>query len=151
MDKIKVLFVCVTNSARSQMAEAYMNHLDGDSFEAESAGFEPGIINPVVVKVMKETGIDISGNKTKSVFGLYKQGRIYDFVITVCDAENAERCPLFPGIVKRLNWSFEDPASFKGTPEEILSRTKQVRDKIKLDVENFIKTVKTTGILLKDV
>jgi arsenate reductase len=138
MGKLKVLFLCVNNSARSQMAEAFLNHLAGDMFEAESAGFEPGILNPFVVIAMKELGIDISNNQTKSVFGLYKQGRIFHFVIAVCDASIAEHCPIFPGVTKRLNWSFEDPALFTGTHEEILERIRLVRDKIKFEVENFI-------------
>lgn len=138
MGKLKVLFVCVNNSARSQMAEAFLNNLASDKFEAESAGFEPTILNPIVVIAMKELGIDISNNQTKSVFGLYKQGRIFHFVIAVCDAASAERCPIFPGVTKRLNWSFEDPALFTGTHEEILDRIRLVRDKIKFEVENFI-------------
>ena len=139
MGKLKVLFLCVNNSARSQMAEAFLNHLAGDKFEAESAGFEPGILNPIVVIAMKELDIDISNNQTKSVFGLYKQGRIFNFVIAVCDAASAERCPIFPGVTKRLNWSFEDPSLFTGTHEEILARIRLVRDKIKFEVESFIK------------
>jgi arsenate reductase (thioredoxin) len=138
MGKIKVLFVCVNNSARSQMAETFLNHLAGDRFRAESAGFEPTEINPIVVEVMKEIGFDISNNQTKSVFGLFKQGRLFDYVIAVCDAAKAERCPIFPNVTKRLNWSFEDPASFTGTHEDILERTRLVRDKIKLELENFI-------------
>jgi len=139
MDKIKVLFVCVHNSARSQMAEAFLNKIAGEEFLAESAGFEPGKLNPVVVEVMKEIGIAISNNQTKSVFDFFKQGRLYNFVIAVCDGANAERCPIFPGITKRLGWSFEDPASFEGTPEEKLTRTREVRDKIKFEVEDFVK------------
>jgi arsenate reductase (thioredoxin) len=138
MGKIKVLFVCVNNSARSQMAETFLNHLAGDRFRAESAGFEPTEINPIVVEVMKEIGFDISNNQTKSVFGLFKQGRLFDYVIAVCDAAKAERCPIFPNVTKRLNWSFEDPASFTGTHEDILERTRLVRDKIKFELENFI-------------
>jgi arsenate reductase len=138
MEKIKVLFVCVHNSARSQMAEAFLNQLAGDKFKAESAGLEPGTLNPLVVEVMKEIGIDISTNQTKSAFDLFKNGRMFQYVITVCDAASAERCPLFPGVTKRLGWSFEDPASFTGTHEEKLARTRIVRDKIKLTVENFI-------------
>ena len=92
-----------------------------------------------MVEVMKEIGFDISKNQTKSVFDLFKQGRIFDYVIAVCDAANGERCPIFPGVNKRLNWSFEDPASFNGTHEEILSRTRLVRDKIKFEIETFIK------------
>ena len=140
MEKIKVLFVCVHNSARSQMAEAFLNQLAGEDFFAESAGFEPGILNPIVVEVMKEIGIDISNNQTKSVFDFFKQGRLYHFVIAVCDGANAERCPIFPGLTKRLGWSFEDPASFTGTHAEKLTKTRLVRDNIKNEVENFIKS-----------
>ena len=140
MEKIKVLFVCVHNSARSQMAEAYLNELGKNKFIAESAGLEPGSLNPLVVEVMKEIGIDISNNKTKRVFDFFKEGRLFNFVITVCDETNAERCPIFPGIAKRLSWSFEDPSSFTGTHEEKLEKTRLVRDKIKVEIENFIKT-----------
>src|SRR3989338_9622164 len=97
MDKKKVLFVCVHNSARSQIAEAFLKQMAGDKFEAESAGLEPGNLNPVVVEVMKEVGIDISQNKTKSVFDFYKQGRQYDYVVTVCDESQSGACPMFPG------------------------------------------------------
>lgn len=140
-DKINVLFVCVHNSARSQMAEAYLNNLAGDRFFAESAGIEPGILNPYVVEVMKEDGIDISGNKTKSVFDFYKQGKIYSYVITVCDTEAAERCPVFPGGGKRLHWSFPDPSKFTGTKEEILENVRKIRDDIKNRIKEFIETV----------
>lgn len=140
MEKIKVLFVCVHNSARSQMAEAFLNQLAGDSFYAESAGLEPGNLNPLVVEVMKEINIDISKNETKSVFDFFKQGRLYHFVISVCDAASAERCPVFPGLTKRIGWSFEDPSSFTGTHEEKIEKTRKVRDSIKAEVENFIKT-----------
>lgn len=144
MGNVKVLFVCVHNSARSQMAEAFLKKLGGDPFEVESAGFKRGKLNPLVVEAMKEVDIDISNNQTKSVFKLYKQGRIYNYVIAVCDAASAERCPIFPGITKRLNWSFEDPASFTGTDEEKLVKIRAVRDGIKAEVENFIKL--TIGI-----
>ena len=131
MNKIKVLFVCVHNSARSQMAEAYLKQFAGDLFDVESAGLEPGVLNPFVVRVMREDGFDISGNKTKSVFDLFKEGRIYNYVIAVCDKEAAERCPIFPGICTRLNWSFADPSALTGTDEEILAGTRKVRDAIK--------------------
>jgi arsenate reductase len=140
MEKINVLFVCVHNSARSQMAEAFLNNLASDKFKAESAGFEPGILNPIVVETMKEIGIDISNNQTKSVFDFFKQGRLYHFVIAVCDGASAERCPIFPGLTKRLGWSFEDPASFTGTHDEKLAKTRLIRDSIKTEVEKFIKT-----------
>jgi len=140
MNKIKVLFVCVHNSARSQMAEAFLNHLGGELFVAESAGFEPGVLNPVVVEAMKEIGLDLSTHATKSVFDFFKQGRMFHFVVSVCDGANAERCPIFPGITKRLAWSFADPASIEGSHDEKLAGTRIVRDNIKSEVEDFIKT-----------
>jgi arsenate reductase len=134
----KVLFVCIHNSARSQMAEAFLNKYGKDQFEAESAGIEPGKLNPIVVKVMQEEGIDLSNKKTQAVFDLFKTGRRYNAVITVCDAASAERCPIFPGTVKRLAWSFEDPSSFKGSEEETLNHTRIVRDEIKKTILEFI-------------
>jgi arsenate reductase len=133
MDKKKVLFVCVHNSARSQMAEAFLKKYGGDRFEVESAGLEPGKLNPVVVEAMKEVGIDISQNKTKSVFDFYKQGKQYDYVVMVCDESQAGKCPVFPGTAatKRIHWGFDDPSSFQGTLEERLEKTREVRDKIK--------------------
>ncbi|MFZ5800407.1 MAG: arsenate reductase ArsC [Candidatus Omnitrophota bacterium] len=104
MDKKRVLFVCVHNSARSQIAEAFLKHLAGDKFEVESAGLEPGNLNPLAVEVMKEESVDISKNKTKSAFDFYKQGKQYDYVITVCDESQAKGCPVFPGKGHRLHW-----------------------------------------------
>ncbi|MFA6217812.1 MAG: arsenate reductase ArsC [Candidatus Omnitrophota bacterium] len=138
MDKKKVLFVCAHNSARSQIAEAFLKQKAGDRFEVESAGFEPGQLNPVVVEVMKEINIDISGNQTKSVFDLYKQGKLYSYVITVCDESQSDKCPIFPGLAQRLHWSFPDPARFEGTWEEKLVKTREVRDQIKQKIEGFL-------------
>jgi arsenate reductase (thioredoxin) len=131
MDKKKVLFICVHNSARSQMAEAFLKQMAGDRFEVESAGLEPGKLNPIVVEVMKEVGIDISQNKTKSVFDFFKQGKQYDYVVTVCDESQSGACPVFPGKSERLHWGFADPSGFQGTVEERLEKTREVRDKIK--------------------
>jgi arsenate reductase len=136
--KIKVLFVCVHNSARSQMAEAFLNHLAGDRFEAQSAGLEPGTLNPLAVETMAEVGIDISANQTKGVFDFFKCGAIFNYVITVCDGANAERCPIFPGITQRMHWSFADPAVLEGTHEEKLVATRRIRDEIKASVELFV-------------
>ena len=136
--KHKVLFVCIHNSARSQMAEAFLNKHGKGEFEAESAGIEPGKMNPNVVKVMQEVGIDLSEKSTQGVFDLFRQGKFYNAVITVCDAASAERCPVFPGRVKRVAWSFEDPSAFRGTEEEILQHTRQVRDEIEKAILNFI-------------
>lgn len=138
MEKIRVLFVCIHNSARSQMAEALLNNIAGDKFEAQSAGLEKGNLNPLAVKVMAETGIDISKNQTKDVFDFYKNGHRYNYVVTVCDAANSERCPIFPSAVQTLHWSFEDPSSFTGTEEEKLERTRKVRDEIRCELEKFI-------------
>jgi len=138
MAPLKVLFVCVHNSARSQMAEAYLNHLGEGRFEAESAGLEPGELNPRVVQVMKEDGIAISGNQTKSVFDMFKRGGLYSYVVTVCDETSAEKCPIFPGTSKRLHWSFADPSSLIGTEAEKLERTREIRDEIKLKVKSWI-------------
>ena len=139
MEKTRVLFVCVHNAARSQMAEAFMNHHCGDSYEAESAGLEPKEVNPLVIEAMKEVGIDISGNRSKSVFNFFKEGRLYGFVITVCDKSNAEKCPIFPGITGKLHWSFEDPSAFTGSSEERLAKIRILRDSIKTRILEFCK------------
>lgn len=142
MTKMKVLFICIHNSARSQMAEAFLNELGGDRFQAESAGFEPGTLNPLVVEAMDEIGIDISKKQTQEIFDLYRQGRSYSFVISVCDQVHAEKCPIFPGLSKKLVWSFEDPSSFIGSKEEKMEKIRIVRDNIKTEITNFIKNVK---------
>ena len=138
MNPIKVLFVCVHNSARSQMAEAYLNHFGQGRFEAESAGLQPGTLNPRVVEVMQESGIDISQNKTKSVFDALKQGKLFQYVVTVCDETAAEKCPVFPGVSKRLHWSFADPSSLTGSEAEQLRRTREIRDQIEARVRRWI-------------
>jgi arsenate reductase len=95
--KTKVLFICVHNSARSQMAEAWLNHICGEFFVARSAGLEPGTLNPLAVKVMSEVGLDISNKKPQAVFEVFRSGQLFAYVITVCDEASAERCPIFPG------------------------------------------------------
>ena len=135
--KQKVLFVCIHNSARSQMAEAFLNAACPENFEAQSAGIEPGKLNPVVVQAMSEAGIDISQNQTKAVADFLKRSEHFHYVITVCDETSAERCPIFPGVTTRLHWGFPDPSSFQGTPEEKLARTREVRDTIKARIESW--------------
>jgi arsenate reductase len=147
---VRVLFVCVHNSARSQMAEAFFNTRAGGRFVASSAGLEPGTLNPLAVEVIKEVGIDISQNSTKSVFDVYKSGVLFGYVIAVCDTEAAQRCPTFPGITRTLIWSFPDPASFTGTREERLAKTREVRDAIKAKVEEFIKESATGKLAALD-
>jgi len=139
MVKEKALFVCVHNSARSQMAEALLNNIAGDRFQAESAGLEPGVLSPLAIEAMKDIGIDISENKTRSVFDLFKARDNFAYVITVCDGSNQERCPVFPGGTKKLHWGFGDPASFKGSWQEKLAKTIKVREEIKNKIVEFIK------------
>lgn len=129
-DAMRVLFLCVHNAARSQMAEALLRQLAGERFVVESAGFEPAPVNPLAIAAMREIGVDISAAKPKAVFDLYREGRRYDYVITVCDAATAERCPIFPGFTKRLAWSFANPADFVGTDAERLEQTVIVREAI---------------------
>ena len=102
MSNYRILFVCAHNSGRSQMAEAILNRLGGDRFEVESAGLEPKEINPLVLEVMKEDGYDLSGQRADSAFVFFKEGRLYDYVITVCDKETDDNCPLFPGVISSL-------------------------------------------------
>ncbi len=135
--KTRVLFVCIHNSARSQMAEAFLNQLCGDDFEAHSAGLEPGKLNPIVVAAMQEVGIEIAGNRTKGVLDFVKAGTLFGYVITVCDEASAERCPIFAGVTQRLHWSFPDPSGFPGTHEEKLARTREVRDAIRQQVAQW--------------
>lgn len=137
MNKKKVLFVCIHNSARSQLAEALMNKICGHEFAAESAGIEPGKLNPLAVEVLREKGIDISAKQTRSVLELFGSGQLYSYVITVCDETSAERCPLFPGVTTRIHWSFEDPSQFGGSWEEKLARTREVSDAIESKIKEF--------------
>ena len=141
----KVLFICVHNSARSQIAEALLKQMAGDRFEVYSAGLEPGELNPLAVEAMAVTGIDISKNKTKSVFDFYREGKLFSYVITVCDQASSERCPIFPGITRRLHWSFEDPSSFSGSEEEKLIKTIAVLDSIKRKIKEWLKEIDRTG------
>lgn len=138
MNPVRVLFVCIHNSARSQMAEAWLKHLGGDAFEPDSAGLEPGTLNPIVVEVMREVGIDIAGKPTKSVFDIVKAGRLLRYVITVCDEASAERCPIFPGVATRLHWSFPDPSKVTGTPEEKLAQVRVIRDQVRDRVKAWL-------------
>jgi arsenate reductase len=122
------------------MAEAFLNHLAGNRFEATSAGLEKGTLNPLAVRVMSEVGIDISKNQTKDVFEFYKNGRLFNYVVTVCDTANSERCPIFPSASKTLHWSFTDPSSLSGTEEEKLEKTRKVRNEIEVEIRKFIES-----------
>ena len=133
----KALFICIHNSARSQMAAAWLNDICGDDFEAESAGLEPGDLNPLAVQVMNEVGIDISNNKTQAVFDVFKSGQFFAYVITVCDEASAEKCPIFPGVTNRVHWSFPDPSALVGTQQERLQGTRKIRDDIRARIETW--------------
>ncbi len=130
-----VLFVCIHNSARSQMAETFVNARCGDVLRASSAGLERGALNPTVVAAMAEIGYDIAANQTKSVADAAIRERAYDFVVTVCDETSADACPIVPSNGERLHWSFSDPSSFGGTEEERLVRTRAVRDAISARID----------------
>lgn len=136
--KKRVLFLCIHNSARSQMAAAFLDQLAGDRFDVESAGLEPGKLNPLAVEAMRSAGIDISRNGTQSVFDLFKSGQRFQYVISVCDEASAERCPIFPGVTTRMNWRFDDPSAFTGTQEERLRQTIRVRDEIRERVRKWV-------------
>jgi arsenate reductase len=141
MDKRRVLFICGHNSGRSQMAEAFLDDVAGDQIHVESAGLEPKPVNPLVVEVMDEIGFDLSKAKSDSVFDFFKEGRLYDYVITVCDETAAGQCPVFPGITKRFHWPFIDPEALTGTHEEKLKALREIREQIRRKVSDWAKTI----------
>ncbi len=137
MAKPKVLFVCVHNSARSQMAEAYLRQMAGDRLEVASAGLEPAPLNPLVVEIMMEEGLDLSRKQPQGVFALYREGQLFDYVVTVCETARESQCPVFPGITKRLHLPFPDPALLEGSHEERLAGARAIRDQIKAAVREL--------------
>jgi len=145
--KKRVLFICVHNSARSQMAEAWLNHTCGEYFEAQSAGLEPGTLNPLAVQVMAETGIDISNKKTQAVFDVFKSGQLFAYVVTVCDETSAEKCPIFPGPATRLHWTFPDPSQVQGSEGEKLEQVRVMRDEIRGQIEQWCDEVCPQALL----
>jgi arsenate reductase (thioredoxin) len=133
----RVLFLCTGNSARSQMAEAFLRKYGGDQFEAYSAGLEPKGLNPLTIKAMDEVGIDVSGQQSKGV-EVYLAKMHLQYVITVCDDAD-QNCPtIWLGNINRLHWSFEDPAKFEGTEEEKLAKFREVRDKIENKIKEWV-------------
>ena len=134
MEKLRVLFLCTGNSARSQMAEAFLRKYAGDHFEVHSAGLEPKGLNPFTIKVMEEAGFDMSGHRPKGV-GDYLGKVHFQYLITVCDDAD-KNCPtVWPGVNQRLHWSFEDPARFDGTDGQKLVKFRQVRDQIEQKIK----------------
>ena len=137
MKRIRVLFTCIHNSARSQMAEEYLRRISDGRIDVTSAGLEPGELNSDVVRVLAEDGIDISSKKTQSVFELKEAGESFDYVVAVCDRKAAEQCPVFPAEKKRLHWPFEDPSSIEGEQRERLEKIRSIRDSIRDKVLQF--------------
>jgi Protein-tyrosine-phosphatase len=137
MEKQRVLFLCTGNSARSQMAEAFLRYAGGERFEAYSAGLEPKGMNPLTVAVMREAGLDISGQRSKGVEEYLGKVK-FQYLITVCD-DAEKNCPtVWPGVNQRLHWSFEDPAKFNGSAEEKLAKFRQVRDLIQQRITDWL-------------
>jgi len=134
---IKVLFVCIHNSARSQMAEELLRREMPAEIEVSSAGLEPGQLNPIVVELLSEIGIDIQGKATRSVFDIFRSGKSFNYVITVCDESSGERCPIFPGAVKRLHWSFPDPSALDGDRETKKAETREIMLIIEAKIKDF--------------
>ena len=133
----KVLFLCTGNSARSQMAEAFLRKYGEGQFEAFSAGLEPKELNPLTVRVMEEIGFDMSGHYSKGV-GDYLGKVHFQYLITVCDDAD-QNCPtIWPGVNQRLHWSFEDPAAFEGNEEAKLMKFREIRDQIDQKVRSWV-------------
>jgi arsenate reductase len=137
MSAQRVLFLCTGNSARSQMAEAFLRKYGGDTFEPYSAGSEPKGINPLTLKVMNEAGIDISNQQSKSI-DVYLGKVTFQYLITVCDDAD-KNCPVgIPGVETRMHWSFEDPARFEGSEEQKLAKFREVRDLIEKRIKEWV-------------
>ena len=135
MSRMRVLFLCTHNSARSQMAEGLLRHLGGDRFEVASAGTEATGVRPLAVRAMAEIGIDLRHHTSKTLDRYL--GERWDYVITVCDSAN-EACPVFPRAATRLHWSFEDPSAATGTDEQRLAVFRRVRDEIRGRLQTWL-------------
>jgi len=119
------------------MAAALLNEMCGEFFEAQSAGLEPGTLNPLAVEALQEIGIDISGNETQSVFDVFKSGQLFTYAITVCSESESKGCPIFAGVTKRLHWAFDDPSQFTGTHEQKIVKTRELLEEIRAKIEEF--------------
>lgn len=119
------------------MAAALLNNVCGEFFEAESAGLEPGTLNPLAVEALQEIGIDISGKKTQSVFDVFKSGQLFAYVISVCSESESQGCPIFPGVTQRLHWPLDDPSQFTGTHGEKIAKTRQLLEQIRGKIDEF--------------
>lgn len=140
MEKRRVIFICIHNSARSQIAQGFLLKYAKDRFEVESAGIEAGTLNPLVVRAMEEVGVSMEGHFAKKIDSILAQENFFDVVITVCDETSAERCPMFPGDHTRIHWSFPDPSALSGTDEEKMKGIREIRDSIEKKILEWIKT-----------
>jgi len=138
MHKQRVIFICIHNSGRSQIGEAILRHLAGDRYEVHSAGIESGKLNPLVVQAMSEIGISMDGHFAKKAQDFIDRGEQFDYIITVCDETNAERCPLFPGKATRLHWGYPDPSAITGSDSEKLAGIRPIRDAIAERIRQWI-------------
>ena len=123
------------------MAEAWLNYTCGDFFEAQSAGLEPGRLNPLVVQVMKEVGIDLSQKKTQADFDVWKSSQLFQYVVTVCSESEAKGCPVFAGVTSRLHWPFRDPSQLTGSDETRLNEVRKIRDEIRCKIEEWCEEI----------
>ena len=137
----RILVLCTGNSARSQMGEGLFRHEGRGAYEVASAGTKPSSVRPEAIAVMKEIGIDISGNRSKSVDEF--SGQAFDYVVTVCDNAR-DTCPVFPATSQRIHWSFEDPAAVEGSEAERLSAFRRTRDQIHARVNAFFRDLAAT-------
>lgn len=137
MSKQRILFLCSGNSARSQMAEAFLRKYADEKFEVHSAGLQPKGLNPWTVKVMNEVGMDLSGYTSKGVDAYL--GKVhFQYLITVCDDAD-QNCPtVWPGVQQRMHWSFQDPAAVEGLDEEKLAKFREVRDLIEAKIKSWL-------------
>lgn len=133
--KKRVLFLCTHNSARSQMAEGLLRNMAGDRFDVFSAGTERTYVQPLAIDAMREVGIDITSQTSKTLDEF--EGQTFDYVITVCDRAN-ESCPILPGTTERIHWSFEDPTAATGTDEQRLRAFRTVRDALQQRLRIFL-------------
>ena len=143
MTKPRVLFLCTHNSARSQMAEAFLRALAGERFGVASAGPEATRVHPLAIQAMREVGIDLAGHTSKSLVGFVEQP--WDYVITVCDSAN-ERCPVFPGQTTRIHWSFDDPSQVTGTDQVHLQAFRRVRDQIRARLLQWLENLEEPAL-----
>ena len=143
MTKPRVLFLCTHNSARSQMAEAFLRALAGERFGVASAGTEATRVHPLAIQAMREVGIDLTGHTSKSLVGFVEQS--WDYVITVCDSAN-DRCPVFPGRTTRIHWSFDDPSQATGTDEDRLETFRRVRDQIHARLRQWLENLEEPAL-----